>query len=111
MLGCRPMPAPKPELPETRERRCPACHSEEIMPVGHVVAGERAHQGGAPMRDMRDRVLVRPKTPRLSAGRVSAGRGPPRSRSRRGEGHPEFPSVPGRDHLFQPSAIRARSVG
>jgi hypothetical protein len=34
------MPAPKPELPETRERRCPACHSEEIMPVGHVVAGE-----------------------------------------------------------------------
>jgi hypothetical protein len=33
------MPAPEPELPETRERRCPACHSE-IMPVGHVVAGE-----------------------------------------------------------------------
>jgi hypothetical protein len=32
------MPPPKAELPETRERRCPACQSEEIAPVGHVLA-------------------------------------------------------------------------
>jgi transposase-like protein len=35
------MPPPEPELPETRERPCPACQSEEIAPVGHVVAGDR----------------------------------------------------------------------
>ena len=40
MLRCRPMPPPAVELPETRERRCPACQSEEIAPVGHVVAGD-----------------------------------------------------------------------
>jgi hypothetical protein len=32
------MPPPEAELPETRERRCPACHSEEIAPAGHVSA-------------------------------------------------------------------------
>jgi uncharacterized protein (DUF983 family) len=26
------------ELPETRERRCPACQSDAIASVGHVVA-------------------------------------------------------------------------
>jgi hypothetical protein len=39
MLEGRPMPSPEAELPETRERRCPACHSEQIEPIGHVVAG------------------------------------------------------------------------
>ena len=29
---------PQAELPETRERRCPACQSEAIAPVGHVEA-------------------------------------------------------------------------
>jgi hypothetical protein len=28
----------EPELPETRERRCPACQSEAIAPVGRVSA-------------------------------------------------------------------------
>jgi hypothetical protein len=32
------MPSPEPKLPETRERRCPACQSERITPVGHVEA-------------------------------------------------------------------------
>jgi predicted Zn-ribbon and HTH transcriptional regulator len=34
------MPSPESKLPETRERRCPACQSEDIAPVGHVVAGD-----------------------------------------------------------------------
>jgi hypothetical protein len=34
------MPSPEAELPETRERRCPACQSEAIPPVGYVVAGD-----------------------------------------------------------------------
>jgi hypothetical protein len=32
------MPALTSELPETRERRCPACQSEAIAPTGHVSA-------------------------------------------------------------------------
>jgi DNA-directed RNA polymerase subunit RPC12/RpoP len=32
------MPSPEPDLPTTRERRCPACQSEQIEPVGHVAA-------------------------------------------------------------------------
>jgi uncharacterized protein (DUF983 family) len=36
VLGCGAMP--REELPETRERRCPACQSEQITPVGHVEA-------------------------------------------------------------------------
>jgi uncharacterized Zn finger protein len=31
------MPLPEPALPETRERRCPACRSERIAHVGGVV--------------------------------------------------------------------------
>ena len=31
------MPMPD-ALPETRERRCPQCQSEQIEPVGHVTA-------------------------------------------------------------------------
>jgi hypothetical protein len=27
-------------LPETRERRCPACQSEQIAPVGRVIAAD-----------------------------------------------------------------------
>jgi hypothetical protein len=38
MLRCRPMPPPESGPPETRERRCPACQSERIAPVGHVKA-------------------------------------------------------------------------
>jgi uncharacterized Zn finger protein len=34
------MPPPEPELPETRERQCPACESEAIMPLGHIVAAD-----------------------------------------------------------------------
>ena len=34
------MPSPEPKLPETRERRCPACQSEAIAPVGHIIAGD-----------------------------------------------------------------------
>jgi predicted Zn-ribbon and HTH transcriptional regulator len=34
------MSPPEAELPDTRERRCPACQSEEIEPVGYVVAGD-----------------------------------------------------------------------
>jgi hypothetical protein len=30
--------APEPELPETRERRCPSCASQRITPVSHVTA-------------------------------------------------------------------------
>ena len=30
----------EPELPETRERRCPCCRSERIAPVGHVLAAD-----------------------------------------------------------------------
>jgi hypothetical protein len=41
------MPPPEPELPETRERRCPGCQSEEIAPVGHVVAGDGTRLSGA----------------------------------------------------------------
>jgi hypothetical protein len=33
------MPSPESKLPETRERRCPACRSEAIAPVGHIIAG------------------------------------------------------------------------
>jgi predicted Zn-ribbon and HTH transcriptional regulator len=33
------MPPPAPTLPETDESRCPACRSEQIAPVGHVIAG------------------------------------------------------------------------
>ena len=33
------MATPEAELPETRERRCPTCQSEQIEPVGRVVAG------------------------------------------------------------------------
>jgi hypothetical protein len=40
MLGYLAMSPPEAALPETRARRCPACHSEEIVPVGHVVAGD-----------------------------------------------------------------------
>ena len=29
---------PEPELPETRERRCPSCASQRITPVSHVTA-------------------------------------------------------------------------
>ena len=29
---------PEAELPETRERRCPACQSEAIASVGRVIA-------------------------------------------------------------------------
>jgi transcription elongation factor Elf1 len=32
------MPPPEPELPETRDRRCPSCASEQIAPVSHVTA-------------------------------------------------------------------------
>ena len=32
------MPSSETELPETRERRCPVCHSEAIAPAGHVHA-------------------------------------------------------------------------
>jgi hypothetical protein len=32
------MGAPEPELPETRERRCPSCASQRITPVSHVTA-------------------------------------------------------------------------
>jgi hypothetical protein len=32
------MGAPEPELPDTRERRCPSCASERIAPVSHVTA-------------------------------------------------------------------------
>ena len=35
------MPSPEAELPETRERRCPACQSETIAPTGHVSASGR----------------------------------------------------------------------
>jgi hypothetical protein len=28
----------EPPLPENRERRCPACHSEQITALGHVTA-------------------------------------------------------------------------
>ena len=28
------------ELPETRERRCPACQSEAIAPAGRVLAAD-----------------------------------------------------------------------
>jgi hypothetical protein len=34
------MSRPESEPPETRERQCPACQSEEIMRVGHVLAGD-----------------------------------------------------------------------
>jgi hypothetical protein len=32
---------PSPALLETRERRCPACQSEDIAPVGHVLAADQ----------------------------------------------------------------------
>ena len=32
------MPPTEPELPETRERQCPACRSERVEPTGHVSA-------------------------------------------------------------------------
>ena len=38
VLRMRAMPPPEAELPETRERRCPACASEAITPANHVVA-------------------------------------------------------------------------
>jgi uncharacterized protein (DUF983 family) len=31
---------PEPALPETWERRCPACQSERIVHAGRVTAGE-----------------------------------------------------------------------
>jgi uncharacterized protein (DUF983 family) len=34
------MPPPDAPLPETRERRCPACRSERITPVVHVIGVE-----------------------------------------------------------------------
>jgi ribosomal protein S14 len=34
------LPDPEPELPETRERRCPSCGGAQIVHAGHVVAGE-----------------------------------------------------------------------
>jgi hypothetical protein len=33
------MAPPEPALPETRERRCPGCHSERIVHEGHVIGG------------------------------------------------------------------------
>jgi hypothetical protein len=36
MLRCHALAPPEAKLPETRERRCPAWHSKEIVPVGHV---------------------------------------------------------------------------
>jgi hypothetical protein len=30
--------SPEPALPETDKRRCPSCHSEQIGPVGRVIA-------------------------------------------------------------------------
>jgi uncharacterized protein with PIN domain len=38
MLDAAPMPPPKPELPETRDRRCPACQSEAVTFANHVRA-------------------------------------------------------------------------
>jgi hypothetical protein len=35
------MRSPESKLPETRERRCPACQSEAIAPVGHVLAADQ----------------------------------------------------------------------
>jgi formate dehydrogenase maturation protein FdhE len=32
------MPSPEPALPETREPHCPHCRSNQIAPVGHVMA-------------------------------------------------------------------------
>ncbi len=32
------MPSPEPALPETRERRCPSCRSQRIVPMGRVFA-------------------------------------------------------------------------
>jgi uncharacterized protein (DUF983 family) len=34
------MRSPESKLPETHERRCPACQSEAIAPVGHVEAAD-----------------------------------------------------------------------
>jgi DNA-directed RNA polymerase subunit RPC12/RpoP len=34
------MPSSESKLPETRERRCPACHSKAIALVGHVEAAD-----------------------------------------------------------------------
>jgi hypothetical protein len=34
------MAPPEPELPETRERRCPACQSDAVAPAGHVSAAK-----------------------------------------------------------------------
>lgn len=34
------MPPSDAELPETRERRCPACQSDAIAPAGRVLAAD-----------------------------------------------------------------------
>jgi transcriptional regulator NrdR family protein len=36
------MPPPEPALPETRERRCPACQSQRVTPMGRVLATDTA---------------------------------------------------------------------
>jgi hypothetical protein len=61
------MPSPEAKLPETRERCCPACQSERILPVGHVEAADGGIRVGASVRGLRHRVLVRAQAPRLSA--------------------------------------------
>ena len=34
------MRPPESKLPETRERRCPACQRDAIAPAGHILAAE-----------------------------------------------------------------------
>ena len=83
MLGCRPMPSAEPELPETRERRCPACQSEADRARGPRRGRGRAHQGAAPVRVVRDRVLVRAQADHLStraSGEIPVDQGPLPSR-------------------------------
>jgi hypothetical protein len=34
------MPSPDPALRETRERRCPSCRSQRVIPMGRVLASD-----------------------------------------------------------------------
>jgi hypothetical protein len=51
MLRCHAMAPPEARLPEARDRQCPVCYSEEIVPVGHVSGRMiKVEPAGRPLR-------------------------------------------------------------